>query len=204
MFTGIVAAVGVIQKVDDRESSRCLEIDLSGLDLTHVRLGDSISVNGVCLTVTQLANGVGSFDVSEESLARTLIGQWQSGMWVNLETALTLQTPLGGHLVSGHVDGLGSIESIDTRQDFSQLKFLVGESLGPFVAEKGSIAIDGVSLTVNALQDVESGTQFDVMLVPHTLSHTTLGERSPGDEVHIEVDQVVRYILRLDSYRKEK
>ena len=204
MFTGIVAATGVIGGVDDQNSTRCLNIDLSGLDLSRVEPGDSISVSGVCLTVTRLNGCVGSFDVSEETLARTLIGEWKPGMLVNLETALTLQTPLGGHLVSGHVDGVGSIQAIDARQDFWQIKFLVAENLGPFVAEKGSIAIDGVSLTINALRDVENGTQFDVMLVPHTLSHTTMGERSPGDQVHIEVDQVVRYILRLDSYRREK
>jgi len=204
MFTGIIAATGAVKDIEDQELSRCLEIDLSGLEVSQIELGDSVSVNGVCLTVTRLKDGTGSFDVSEETLSRTLVGEWLPGARVNLETALTLQKPLGGHLVSGHVDGLGTIKSIDARQDFCEIGFFVEDSLGPFVAEKGSIAIDGVSLTVNALRDVEGGTEFDVMLVPHTLSHTTFGERNPGDQVHIEVDQVVRYILRLDSFRREK
>ena len=203
MFTGIIVSTGNVQQVCTLDTGLRLWIDLSGIGVSSIALGDSIAVNGVCLTVTEMAENAGAFDLSEETVSRTLCAEWEVGTRVNLEPALTLQTPLGGHLVSGHVDGTGRVKSITQRDDFCLMAFSVGEELGGFIAEKGSVAIDGVSLTINAVEDFDQRTRFGVTLVPHTLAHTTLGDRIINDAVHIEVDQVVRYILRLESFHKK-
>lgn len=200
MFTGIIQAVGILESSSQHESGRRLCIDIGELPAPFPGIGDSVSVSGACLTVTELDGKRATFDVSTETLDRCLVGNWIPGQAVNLEKALTLQTPLGGHLVSGHVDGIGSVSKIRSDGPFTEMGFRIDTELGMFVARKGSIAIDGVSLTVNGLEDSKDGTRFDLMLVPHTLEQTTLGSLAVGDAVHVEVDQVARYVQRLGKF----
>jgi riboflavin synthase len=193
MFTGIIQAVGSIRRRDPRGSDMRLEIATASLDLARGSIGDSIAVNGVCLTAIELGRDAFAADVSAETLARTSLGRLAEGDKVNLETALTLSTPLGGHLVSGHVDGLGEVvaRSADGRSERFVLRAPV--ELARYIAPKGSICIDGVSLTVNRVD----GAQFEVNIVPHTLSATTIGEFRPGRRVNLEVDIIARYLERL-------
>jgi riboflavin synthase len=181
MFTGIVQAVGNIVRV------RPFEIECGGLDLSDVEVGDSISVQGVCLTVTATTRSGFTADVSEETL-RVTTGLDRPGA-VNLEKAMALGERLGGHLVTGHVDGVGEV----LRRDGGVVAFRAPEGLARFVAKKGSVCIDGVSLTVNAVD----GGAFEVNLIPHTLEVTTLGRLQPGTRVNVEVDLVARYVERL-------
>jgi riboflavin synthase len=181
VFTGIVQAVGRIVRAGPHE------IETAGLDLSGVSVGDSISVQGVCLTVTALRERAFSADVSAETLAVTA-GLEEPGP-VNLEKALRAGDPLGGHLVSGHVDGVGEL----ARRDGSVFAFRAPPPLARYVARKGSICIDGVSLTVNRVE----GAQFEGNLIPHTLKVTTLGRLQPGTKVNLEVDLVARYLERL-------
>lgn len=193
MFTGIVHSVGSVEAVEPRGDDCRLHIDSAGLDLAAVALGDSIAVSGACLTVIALHDRRFAADVSRESLACTVLGALAAGDRVNLETSLTPSTPLGGHLVSGHVDGVG--ELLERHDDARSVRMRVRapDALARYVARKGSICIDGVSLTVN---DVD-GSVFGINLVPHTLAATTLGDFRPGRRVNIEVDQVARYLERL-------
>lgn len=183
MFTGIVQAVGRIVRL------RPLAVDCPGLDLTDVGVGDSICVQGVCLTVTELLPSGFTADVSEETL-RVTTGLDREGD-VNLEKSLALGDRLGGHLVTGHVDGVGAL----VRQEGSLFAFRAPADLARFIARKGSVCVDGVSLTVNAV----SGDVFEVNLIPHTLSVTTLSRLAPGSKVNLEVDLVARYVERLLS-----
>ena len=193
MFTGIIQAVGRIRSREVRGEDMRLVIDAGGLDLGKAQIGDSIAVSGVCLTAVALEPDAFAADVSGETLARTTLGRLKEGDRVNLELALTLATPLGGHLVSGHVDGLGEV--LERRPDGRSERFRIHapERLARYIAEKGSICVDGVSLTVNAVD----GSVFDVNIVPHTLSVTTLGEFRPGRKVNLEVDLIARYLERL-------
>ena len=193
LFTGIVQAVGRIQRQDRRGDDMRLWIDAGGLDLSGARLGDSIAVNGVCLTAVELAAGAFAADVSVETLRLTSLGDLGAGDAVNLELALTLQTPLGGHLVSGHVDGLGEVLSRSPAGRSEVWRFRAPKALARYIAAKGSITVDGVSLTVNAV----SGGEFEVNLVPHTLQVTRLGQLRPGSRVNLEVDIIARYLERL-------
>lgn len=193
MFTGIIQAIGGVQALERRGGDLRLRIDTGGLDLSDVALGDSIAVNGVCLTVVKLPGNGFAADVSNETLALTSLGQLKPGSRVNLEKALTLQTRLGGHLVSGHVDGLGEV--IERRDDARSVRFRIrapGE-LARYIAHKGSITVDGISLTVNAVE----GDTFDLNIVPHTLQETIMSEYQPGRRVNLEVDLVARYLERL-------
>ncbi len=203
MFTGIIQSLGeVVSNTVTRTGSR-LGIALSALDPARIQLGDSIAVNGTCLTLTELEKNTGYFDVSAETLGRCLIGDWKAGQAVNLELSLTLESRLGGHLVFGHVDGVGKLVERREESEFSTMRFEVDQAtIGRLVAEKGSIAIDGVSLTTNAVVDHGSTTGFEVMLVPHTLENTTFGTLREGMRVHLEVDQVARYIHRLWESRQ--
>ena len=193
MFTGIIKAVGSVRSLADRGGDVRLRVEAAGLDLESVAAGDSIAVNGVCLTAVGLQPGSFAADVSRETLDSTTLGTLAEGSRVNLETALTLATPLGGHLVTGHVDGVGRLTA--QRQDGRswRLEIEVPEALARYVARKGSVCVDGISLTVNEVQ----GTRFGVNIVPHTMEATNLGERRPGDPVNIEVDIVARYLERL-------
>ena len=193
MFTGLVQALGRVRQRETRGGDIRLHITAGDLDMATVSLGDSIAVNGVCLTAVTLDDTGFAADVSRESLQRTTLKHLASGSPVNLEKSLTLATPLGGHLVSGHVDAIGEV--VERRQDGRSWRFAfrVPDRLARYIAEKGSVCIDGVSLTVNGVD----GAVFDVNIVPHTMQATVINDYRAGSEVNIEVDLVARYLERL-------
>ena len=193
MFTGIIQAVGEIVAMEPRGGDLRLRIGTGGLDLSDVALGDSIAVNGVCLTAVELPGDGFAADVSNETLSLTSLGGLKPGSRVNLEKALTLQTRLGGHLVSGHVDGLGEV--VERSDDARSVRFRIRapRELARYIAHKGSITVDGTSLTVNGV----SGDLFDLNIVPHTLQETIMDEYRPGRQVNLEGDLVARYLERL-------
>jgi riboflavin synthase len=193
MFTGIIQAVGTVAGVEPRGGDLRIAIHTGKLPLAGVQPGDSIAVSGVCLTTTEITEDGFSADVSGETLRRTVLGNLTVNAPVNLEKALTLQTPLGGHLVSGHVDGIGKV--ISRKADSRSLQFALQApaELAHYIATKGSICVDGVSLTVNRVD----GAVFEVNLVPHTLQETTLNGYRVGRRVNLEVDLIARYLERL-------
>ncbi len=193
MFTGIIQAVGSIRRLEPRGGDLRLHVETGKLDLSDVALGDSIAVNGVCLTAVALPGDGFAADVSNETLSLTSLGALESGSRVNLEKALTLQTRLGGHLVSGHVDGLGEV--IERTDDARSVRFRIRapRELARYIAHKGSITVDGTSLTVNGVD----GAVFELNIVPHTLQETIMDEYAPGRRVNLEVDLVARYLERL-------
>lgn len=193
MFTGIVQAVGTINSLEKRGGDVRLEIDADGMPLDRIQIGDSIAVNGCCLTVIEkYAQGFAA-DASRETLVLTTLGDLATGAAVNLETSLTLGTPLGGHLVLGHVDGVGTVKS--RREDVRSVRFEIEApaKLARYIARKGSVCVDGVSLTVNAV----NAHRFDVNIIPHTLEHTILRHWREGTRVNLEVDLLARYLERL-------
>ena len=193
MFTGIIQAVGSISAMDARGGDMRVSIDAGALPMNDVELGDSIAVSGVCLTVIEKTACGFLADVSGETLRCTRLGAMSTGDAVNLEKALTLETRLGGHLVSGHVDGIGTVRA--RHEDSRSVQFTVEApaDLARYIAVKGSICVDGVSLTVNAVD----GAAFELNIVPHTLAETTMHEYRAGREVNLEVDLVARYLERL-------
>ena len=193
MFTGIIKAVGTLSGTEPRGGDLRLQFASEGLDFASAQPGDSIAVNGVCLTAVELSAQGFAADASRETLSLTTLGDLRPGSRVNLEPALTLATPLGGHLVSGHVDGLGEVVSADEEARSWRFVLRAPAGLGRYSARKGSICIDGVSLTVNGVD----GDRFDVNIVPHTMAMTTIGEWRPGSRVNLEVDLVARYLERL-------
>jgi riboflavin synthase len=193
MFTGIVLAKGQVISIAERGGDLELGIDAAGLDSERLGLGDSVSVQGVCLTVTRRQASCFFADVSRETMAKTTLGNLQVGSTANLEPSLRAGDALGGHMVSGHVDGVAKLIHAAEDARSRRLQFELPAPLMRFVAPKGSICIDGVSLTVN---NVES-TRFDVNIIPHTLEVTTLGVLKIGDTVNIEIDVIARYIDRL-------
>lgn len=195
MFTGIIQTVGRIARIEPRGGDVRLAVDTAGLDLSDVQLGDSIAVSGVCLTAVTLESRGFSADVSNETLSLTTLGKLKAGDPVNLEKALRLADRLGGHLVSGHVDGLGKVVSVTPDGRSQRWTFEVPAALSRYIAAKGSVCIDGTSLTVNEV----AGHRFGVNLIPHTVEHTAFHARRPGDAVNIEVDVVARYVERLLS-----
>lgn len=193
MFTGIVETIGRIARLDNTGQAMRLAIDSGTLALDDVRLGDSIAVSGPCLTVVALGRSSFEVDVSAETLARTTLGARRAGDTVNLEKALRLSDRLGGHLVSGHIDGLGRVSRREPRGEYLRFVLSVPQALARYLAFKGSVTIDGVSLTVN-----DAGADwFEVLTIPHTLERTTLGALAVGDAANIEVDLIARYIERL-------
>jgi riboflavin synthase len=193
MFTGIIQAVGRIAVIEKKGGEARLRIDSETLDMSDVQLGDSIAVSGVCLTaIEHSANGF-TADVSGETLTRTTLGNVRTGNRVNLEKALTPSSRLGGHLVSGHVDGVGEVLERNAEARSVCLRIQAPAVLARYIAAKGSICIDGVSLTVN----VVDGARFDLNIVPHTLQATTLGDYRAGSLVNLEVDLIARYLERL-------
>ena len=200
MFTGIIESLGCIERVESRGKDLVLSIHSGKLDLSDVRLGDSIAVNGVCLTVTSLADNGFTADVSAESLANTHIKHYSAGTNVNLEKALTLATRLGGHMVSGHVDGVGTV--IEKTNDGRSIRFDIEcpSSLGKYIANKGSITVDGVSLTVTGC----ANNSFSLNIVPHTVAETTIQTYQKGQAVHVEVDLIARYTERLLEAKVEE
>ncbi|MEW5756669.1 MAG: riboflavin synthase [Pseudomonadota bacterium] len=193
MFTGIIQAIGAISAIEHKGSDTRLRIHTGKLPLDDVRLGDSIAVNGVCLTAVALPGDGFVADVSGETLARTTLKSLKTGSSVNLEKALTPTTRLGGHLVSGHVDGVGKIVSRQEAGRSVQFRIQAPAVLAKYIAEKGSICVDGISLTVNSVD----GAVFDLNIVPHTLTETTMSDYQIGTEVNLEVDLIARYLERL-------
>jgi riboflavin synthase len=193
MFTGIIQSVGRIAALEVNGGDARARIACGKLDMSDVNAGDSIAVSGVCLTVVEHSVAGFTADVSAETLSRTTLGRLHIGDAVNLEKALTLSTPLGGHLVSGHVDGVSVVVNRREAARSVQFRIKAPEALAKFIAEKGSVCVDGVSLTVNAIH----GAEFEVNIVPHTLEETTLGVIKTDSEVNIEVDVVARYLERL-------
>ena len=197
MFTGIIQAVGSVTAIQELGGDRRIVIDSGELGLGDVELGASIAVNGVCLTVVTQGPAEFQADVSQETLSLTTIGALQAGAPVNLEKSLTLSTPLGGHLVSGHVDGVGTVRSAVADARSTRFEIQLPQDLAPYVARKGSIAVDGISLTVNEV----SADAFGVNIVPHTLQQTIMDGYCEGTRVNIEVDMVARYVERLAMNR---
>lgn len=193
MFTGIIHCKGEVAAVEPRDGDLRLHIDAAGIDAARRQPGDSVAVAGVCLTVAELTPRGFIADVSRETLAHTTIASWRAGQRINLEAALRAGDALGGHIVSGHVDGRAELleRSGDARSE--RLRFRVPETLRRYVARKGSVALDGVSLTVN---DVD-GAEFGVNLIPHTLQATTLGGLQRGAQLNLEIDLMARYAERL-------
>lgn len=196
MFTGIIEAVGEIKHITALEAGICLKISPGLLDLSDVRIGDSIAVNGVCLTVTTLTNGIFSVDVSRETLNCTEGLDKEYGR-VNLERAMRLSDRIGGHLVSGHVDGIGEVVKFKPIGESNLLVIKVPASLLKYIVKKGSITVDGVSLTVNGTM----GDEFEVNLIRHTLAVTTLNVLKAGAKVNLEVDMLARYVEQLMGNR---
>ena len=193
MFTGIIQAIGSIASLEQRGGDMRLGVQGGKLSMADVNLGDSIAVSGVCLTVIEKTAHGFHADVSGETLKRTIIGTLAVDDAVNLEKALTLETRLGGHLVSGHVDGIGTVT--ERNEDSRSIRFTVQapDELARYIATKGSICVDGVSLTVNAVD----GASFELNIVPHTLAETTLRDYRAGQQINLEVDLVARYLERL-------
>ena len=195
MFTGIIEATGKLSAVQQRGTDITITIDSQSLDFSDVKLGDSIASNGVCLTVTKLGKHSFDADVSSETLAHTLFGHYKTGQLINLEKAMLPTTRMGGHLVSGHVDGVSSVTKIEASGRAWHIWLTLPKALAHYIAAKGSITIDGVSLTVNEL----SNDAFRLTIVPHTAEQTTISQLKVGSKVHLEVDLIARYLERLLS-----
>lgn len=200
MFTGIIAAVAKVESVQPSGGDLRLKIDADTLELDDVKLGDSIAINGVCLTVVDIQGKQLSFDVSRESLDRTSLGQATPGSRVNLEKAMAVGDRLGGHIVSGHVDGLGKVAVMEPSARSVKFRFEVPANLERYIAEKGSICIDGTSLTVN---QVGPGW-FEVNIIPHTMEWTIISDYKTGSVVNLEVDLIARYLERLLPGQKQE
>ncbi|MBT3566954.1 MAG: riboflavin synthase [Porticoccus sp.] len=193
MFTGIVEATGEVTALDLRGGDVRLRIRANSLDLSKIQLGDSIATNGVCLTVASLLEDGYESDVSSETLSVTSVSSWHIGTKVNLERALTIDTRLGGHLVLGHVDGIGEVVHLNPDARSWCLRICAPNELAKYIAQKGSITVDGTSLTVNKVE----GAEFELNIVPHTLEHTGIGSYQAGSLVNLEVDVIARYVERL-------
>lgn len=196
MFTGLISDVGTVERVAPRQGGARLTIRPKALEAGALALGESVACSGACLTVVERGGGVASFDAVPETLARTTLGAWRPGTQVNLERALTLSDRLGGHLVAGHVDAVAEVLARAAEGQGARLTVSLPPALAPLVAEKGSIAIDGISLTVaRAHRD-----RFEVALIPETLARTTLGVAGPGTRVNLEADVVARHVARLAEF----
>ncbi|MDE2225173.1 MAG: riboflavin synthase [Xanthomonadaceae bacterium] len=193
MFTGIIQSTGRVTRSEPRGGDLRFSIVAPEFDANDVALGDSIAVSGCCLTVVEREGDTLTFDVSNESLALTTLDGLGMGDRVNLEKALRLSDRLGGHLVSGHVDGIGTISAIEPDARSQRWRIAAPHALARYIAAKGSVCVDGVSLTVNAV----TGNEFEVNLIPHTVEHTTFRDRGVGDRVNLEIDMLARYVERL-------
>jgi len=200
MFTGIITAVGTISAVESRGDQRvtiACDYDVDSIDI-----GASIACSGACMTVVEKAPGWFSVDVSAESISRTAAGQWVQGNKLNLERSVRVGDELGGHIVTGHVDGVGHIASIASEGDSTRIDIAAPADLARYLAAKGSITVDGVSLTVNSVTDQPDGTVvFGINIIPHTAAVTTLGERQIHDGVNLEIDVLARYLGRMEQLR---
>jgi riboflavin synthase len=204
MFTGIVTAIGTIREA--RQSGDLRAVITCPFDPAGIATGASIACSGVCLTVVDKGGVEGdawfAVDISAESVSRTVPGRWHEGTLINLEPALKLGDELGGHIVTGHVDGVGDVIGVRPEGDSRRIDFAIAADLAPYLAEKGSVTIDGVSLTVNAVSDQPDGTcHFAINMIPHTGEVTTLGALKQGDKVNLEIDVLARYLKRMQSLR---
>ena len=200
MFTGIITDIGTVRSAEARGDLR-LTI-ACGYDMASVDLGASIACSGVCLTVVDKGGDWFAVDVSAETQARTPADRWNEGTRLNLERPLRVGDELGGHIVTGHVDGMGEVIEASPEGGSIRLAIRAPAEIGPYVAAKGSIAVDGVSLTVNDLRDEASGaTAFSINVIPHTSGHTTLGQLAVGQQVNLEIDVLARYLQRLETAR---
>ena len=204
MFSGIVETTGSIQRVGPSEQGVEVWIHTGALDLNDVKVGDSLAVNGVCLTLTEIQWEAVKVFVSNETVSRTQFSTYRHGSPVNLEKPLTLSQGIGGHFVAGHIDAIGDCVGLARDGASVCLRIKIPKKLGPYVAEKGSITIDGVSLTVNTVLDRSKSTEFTVNVIPHTMQVTTLGQISLNDRLNVEVDLIARYIDRLSNFRKNE
>lgn len=197
MFTGIIESIGTVAATEHQGGDLRLTVRTGKLSMDAVAIGDSIATSGVCLTVIEMGDDHYVADVSGETLALTTVGDWHPGDAVNLERALTPTTRLGGHLVSGHVDGLGEV--VERRPDARSVRFTIRapDAIARYIAAKGSVCVDGVSLTVNSVD----GNRFTLNIVPHTLQETTLSGYTVGHKVNLEVDIIARHLERLLSFR---
>jgi len=201
VFTGIITGIGSVRRLVPLGEGQDMRIEIASPwpDTASIALGASIACSGCCLTAVELGPDWFAIDASAETLSKTALGSWREGTRMNLERSLRLGDELGGHLVSGHVDGLGTVASVQSENGSWRVLVDVPHELSRFIAQKGSVAIDGVSLTVNEV----SGTRFGVNIIPHTWTVTTLGQMQPGQSVHIEIDMLARYVARLSDTRPE-
>jgi riboflavin synthase len=200
MFTGIVTDVATVRSAEQRGDLRL--VIASDYDMDTVELGASIACSGVCLTVVDKGEDWFAVDLSGESASRTAADHWREGARLNLERSLRLGDELGGHIVTGHVDAVGEVVGVSSEGDSKRIDIGVPSALGPMIAAKGSVALDGVSMTVNEVRDADDGsTRFSVNVIPHTAANTTLGKLAPGRQVNVEVDVLARYIDRMLAAR---
>ncbi|MGH1403335.1 MAG: riboflavin synthase [Alphaproteobacteria bacterium] len=192
MFTGLIQDIGVIRSVEGGDGGVRFEVETK-MNLDDTPLGASICCSGCCLTVVEKSKNTFYVDVSQETLSRTNLGAWQVMTRVNLEPSLKVGDELGGHIVSGHVDAVTKIETIEADGNSYRIRILIPEGLAPFIAEKGSVSLDGISLTVNDVTKVD----FGVNIIPHTWQETTLSDRQSGDHINIEIDMLARYVARM-------
>ena len=200
MFTGIISNIGTVRSALRTGDTRVV-VDC-GYDTATIDLGASIACSGVCLTVVDKAPGWFAVDVSGETRSRTAQGQWVEGCRLNLERALRMGDELGGHIVTGHVDGVAEVIDVHPDGDSTRVEIMVPEALSPFVVGKGSVTIDGVSLTVNDICDGPDTTSVMLNVIPHTQGATTLGDLEPGRSVNVEIDVLARYLMRMETYRR--
>jgi riboflavin synthase len=193
MFTGIISAIGDIASLEERGGDVRLTIRSGNLNLADVQLGDSIACNGACLTAVELTDECFVADVSVETLNLTTIGNWQTGSRINMEKAMQATDRFGGHIVSGHVDGIGEVVALEEDARSWRFRLRAPREIAKYIAHKGSITVDGTSLTVNIVE----GAEFELNIVPHTMQHTVMGDYKVGTKVNLEVDLVARYLERL-------
>ena len=202
MFTGIVTDVGTVRSAEQRGDLRL--VIATGYDMNSVDLGASIACSGACLTVVDKGEDWFAVDVSGETVSKTAAGHWREGARLNLERSLRLGDEIGGHIVTGHVDAVGEVVGICPEGDSKRIGISVPPALAPMIAAKGSVALDGVSMTVNDVRDAEDGTtHFSVNVIPHTGEHTTLGEIEQGRQLNVEIDVLARYIERMLAARAQ-
>ncbi len=199
MFTGIVTDIGTVTRVESPGDTRV--VVSTAYDTATVDLGASISCSGVCLTVVDKGPNWFAVDVSGETISRTARDQWTEGRKFNLERAMKLGDELGGHIVTGHVDGLGTVVALAEEGGSHRVTIRAGADIAPFIAPKGSVTVDGVSLTVNSVQDIDGEVEFGLNIIPHTWAVTTLGTIQMGQSVNIEIDVLARYLQRMEHYR---
>ena len=198
MFTGIITAKGTITRIAHKPDGGAKLHIRTSWDCQQIAIGASIACNGICLTLIGAEGNVFAADASAETLRITTMKHWQTGKNINLERALAVGDELGGHIVSGHIDGVAQITAIKKAGDSTHMEFELPQNLAPYVAPKGSIALDGVSLTINQVK----GRQFSVMVIPHTGATTNLGGLAVGDEVNVEVDLLARYVARMRAFER--